>query len=69
MKISTKSLKTLAIVFMALTVLSGVCKIVALLSKSPRYSLPNGLPFIFFMAAFGCFMAMKKKEGKESKNV
>ena len=69
MKFPAKSLKTLAIVFLVLTMLSGVCKIIALLSHSQRYSLPDGLPVIFMLAAFGCFSAAKKKKTKESKSI
>ena len=68
MNISAKSLKTSAIVFAVLTILAGAWKIIVLLSKSPLYSLPAGLPVIFMLAAFGCFSAAQKKKGKESKN-
>ena len=62
MKLSTKSLKTFGVVFAILTILTGVCKIVALLGLSPHFSLPNGLPVIFMLAAVGCVSAAKKKE-------
>ena len=68
MNLSEKSLKTFGIVFVVLIILTGISKIVALRCHTQRYSLPDGLPIIFMLAAFGCFSAAKRKKEKESKN-